>query len=68
MVGTFSSDLTLSASDISERTADIHHQNHESEFQLYFLPSALVILSILTTFMSHVAKTLNVCKNNIVFV
>ena len=33
VVGTFSSDLTFSASDISDRTADIHHQNHESEFQ-----------------------------------
>ena len=36
VVGTFSYDLTLYASDISDRTADIHHQNLESEFQLYF--------------------------------
>ena len=32
MVRTFSSDLTLSASDISDRAADIHYQNLESEF------------------------------------
>ena len=35
MVGTFSYDLTLSASDISDRTAVIHHQNLESECQIY---------------------------------
>ena len=33
MVGTFSYDLTLSASDIYDGTADIHNQNLESEFQ-----------------------------------
>ena len=27
VVGTLSSDLTLLASDISDRTAEIHHQN-----------------------------------------
>ena len=33
--GTFSSDFTLSVSDtcISDKTADIQHQNDESEFQ-----------------------------------
>ena len=33
VVGTFSSDLTLSASAIFDRTAEIHHQNQESEFR-----------------------------------
>ena len=33
VVGTFSSDLTLSASAISDRLAEIHHQNPESEFR-----------------------------------
>ena len=33
MVGTFNSDLIiLSASVISDRKAEIHHQNQESEF------------------------------------
>ena len=41
VVGTFSSDLTLSAY-VSDRTADIHHLN----FSYNFLPSALVLLSI----------------------
>ena len=33
VVGTFSSDLTLSASAISDRTAEINHQNQESAFR-----------------------------------
>ena len=33
VVVTFSHDLTLSASDISDRTAEIHHQNLEFEFK-----------------------------------
>ena len=33
VVGTFSSDLTLSASANSDRTAEINHQNQESAFR-----------------------------------
>ena len=33
VVGTFSSDLRLSASAISDRTAEINHQNQESAFR-----------------------------------
>ena len=65
MVGTFSSGLTLSASAISDRTAEIHHRNQGSEFRIYFSPSALMILSFFFTyFMSHVGKTLNVCQKD----
>ena len=67
MVGTFNSDHTLSASDISDRTADIHHQNHESlslNFSNTFLPSALVILSIFDNLYAPCCKNFDCLPEN----